>query len=118
MKLRAESNFGNRKEYHCEITDELDKLCGFSDNSDEDDMFKCIFRNYILDTRDVWGNCLAIRIPGRTTGSIYVDENNIIIKCIIDEDCIGDSTKSPYHYPSNTNEILKKYISVKLELEG
>ena len=108
MKLIKVSDFGYRAEYHCEITDELDKLCGFSNNEDD------IFRNYILDTRDVFGDALAIRIPGRTTGSIYLDENNIITSCVIQESLCGNSSK-PYYYPSNTNEILKKYIGTKLE---
>ena len=112
MKLKSESNFGGRKEYHCELTEELDKLCEL--DIDEDNWF----RNYLLDTRDVWDNCLAIRIPGRTTGGVYLDENNIITSCIIDKELCGDDSNKPYRYPSNTNEILKKYIGVKIELEN
>lgn len=110
MKLEAKSKFGNREEYHCEITEELDKLCGFDTDKDS------LFRNYLLDTRDVWDNCFAIRIPGRTTGGVYLDENNIITSCVVDKELCGNA-KKPYHYPSDTNEILKKYIGVKIELE-
>ena len=112
MKLVCVSNFGNRKEYHCELTEELDKLCGL-DTEDEDN----IFRNYLLDTRDVWDNCFAIRIPGRTTCGVYLDENNIITKCIIDKELCNGNSKKPYYYPISINEFLKKYIGVKVEIE-
>ena len=91
----------NMEEYYCEITEELDKICGFEVG---DDGYH--FRHYILDTRDIFNNALAIRFPGRTTGSIYLDENNIIISCTVDEVLCGEGK----YYPSGINETLKKYI--------
>ena len=100
MKNKYKSN--NWKEYYCEITEELDKICGFESN---DTGYH--FRHYVVDERDIFGdNILAIRFPGRTTGSIYLDENNIIISCTIDDTLCGEGK----YYPSDINETLKKYI--------
>lgn len=92
------------KEYYCDITRLLDHCSG---------LIKCPkhFKNYIYDTRDLWDKkTLVIRIPGRTTGSIEIDDKSIIKNISIDDVLIGKSN----WYKENTNEELKKFIGMKV----
>lgn len=90
-----------RDEYYCPITTKLDELIGVADKSHH-------FKNYLLDTRDVWDNTFSIRIPGRTTGVIRLDKSNIIIECLVDDP----------RYPDNTNEILKQFVGELINMES
>jgi len=90
-----------RDEYYCPITEKLDVLIGVTDKSHH-------FKNYLLDTRDIWDNTFSIRIPGRTTGVIRLDDNNIIIECLVDDP----------RYPDNTNEILKQFVGELINIES
>ena len=53
---------------------------------------------------------MVIRIPGRTTGSIEIDDKSIIKNISIDDVLIGKSN----WYKENTNEELKKFIGMKV----
>lgn len=99
MKL-VRKNTWARDEYYCPITEVLDELIGVTDKSHH-------FKNYLLDTRDVWDNTFAIRIPGRTTGTIRLSDNNIIVECLVSDE----------KYPKGTNEILKQYIGEVLDVK-
>lgn len=96
LKYTQKSN-----EYYCEITKKLDEICGY----------KC-YKTYILDTRDLWSNCLAIRVLGRTVGNIEIDKTGKIIKITLSKDLIGEGKR----YPSNIYGKLEKYIGEQLEL--
>lgn len=87
------------KEYRCDITYTLDKLCSYSNENSR-------FVNYLLDCRDIWSNTFAIRVPGRTVGTVELGDSNEIIKCMIATDCIGKNKS----YPENTNEMLKQFL--------
>lgn len=104
MKLEKKYNQNNR-EYYCEFTRELDVLCGCAVTNPR-------YKHYIYDTRDLWDDCLAIRVPGRTTGSIEVGKNNVITKISFGTDLIGDTKQ----YPDNIYREIEKYIGVALEI--
>lgn len=106
MKLEKKYEQSNR-EYYCDITRKLDELCGYTDKNSR-------FKNYIYDTRDTWCNCLAIRVPGRTTGSIELNYNNEIVKIAFCEDVVGED--KPYWYPINVEEKMEQYIGVSLKM--
>lgn len=53
--------------------------------------------------------CLALRVPGGTVGGIWVDKNNVITKIKIDTEYVVKT------YPSNVNELIKKFIETKIE---
>ncbi len=88
-------------EYYCELTRELDIFIPEQ---------KTKLRHYI--SVDDWSSknkCLLIRFPGGTIGGIWIDDNNIIEKIEVDTSYyIGKN------YPSNINDILKKYIGEKV----
>lgn len=104
MKLEKKYNQNNR-EYYCELTRELDELCGYTAINPR-------YKHYIYDTRDLWDDCLAIRVPGRTTGSIEVDKNNVITGISLEKNLIGDRQQ----YPDNIYREMEKYIGVALEM--
>lgn len=93
------------KEYYCNLTRKLDELCGYTVDYPR-------YKHYIYDTRDLWENCLAIRIPGRTTGSIEMNKNNVITRISFATDLIGDTKQ----YPDNIYREMEKYIGVELEM--
>lgn len=106
MKLEKKYKQNNR-EYYCDITRKLDELCGYTD--------KCSrYKNYIYDTRNSRCDCLAIRIPGRTTGSIELNANNEIVKISFCEDVVGED--KPYWYPSNVEQEMEQYTGISLEM--
>ena len=94
----------SKKEYYCDITKLLDDYSGLKKTLNH-------FRNYICDTRDLWDNkTLAIRVPGRTVGGIYFDNNYKITNVKIDNMLIGDDN----WYPKNINDVLKQFIGKKI----
>lgn len=104
MKLEKKYN-QNNGEYYCDLTRKLDLLCGYTVTNPR-------YKHYICNTRDLWDGCLAIRVPGRTTGSIEIDTNNVITKIYFSTELVGDIKQ----YPSNVYEKVKKYIGETLEM--
>lgn len=102
--LHKSKNKYFNKTYYCEITDVLDSCFK---------LFKTThpILNYVYDSRDIWdGKTIAIRIPGRTSGYIKINEDNIILECVIHDDLVGKNN----WYDKNVNEKLKKFIGKKL----
>ena len=95
----------NNKEYYCDFTKELDDFCGCA-------VKFARYKHYILDTRDLWENYLAIRVPGRTVGGIKIDSNKLIIGIELSNELIGENKL----YPQNVGDMLKKYIGVGIIL--
>ena len=90
-------------EFICELTNELDKLAGFTE------LDKSWRFHYVLLGKYVRKNVIPIRIPGGTVGAITVDDDKKIVKISIATDYVVDT------YPSDINEIMKKYIGTKLD---
>ena len=88
-------------EYECELTKMLDNSAGFE-----------ILRygHYLM--YDEWckkEKCFPLRVPGRTIGGVWVDENLIITKIqIIEPSCQSG-------YPENINDSIQKYVGYKIE---
>ena len=105
MKLDNRRSVFN-DEYVCELTKELDVLAEFINKE-----FYDVFFHYIV--VDNWckkEKCLAIRVPGGTVGSIYLDDNNVITKIYIDTEYVVKS------YPSDVNELIeKKFVGEVIE---
>lgn len=104
MKLEKKYN-QNNGEYYCDITRMLDELCGYAIRYPR-------YKHYVCDTRDLWNNCFAIRVPGRTTGSIEVNTNNVITKISLSSELVGDIKQ----YPSSIYKEVEKYIGETLEM--
>lgn len=104
MKLEKKYN-QNNGEYYCELTRELDELCGYAATNPR-------YKHYIYDTRDLWDNELAIRVPGKTTGGIQVDKNNAITRIAFGIG-LSEDTKQ---YPDDIYREMEKYIGVALEI--
>lgn len=104
MKLEKKYKQNNR-EYYCELTKELDEICGYTTNYPR-------YKHYIYDTRDLWNNCLAIRVPGKTVGNIRLNKNSVIIQISLSTDLIGDD----HCYPINIYKEMEKYIGLIVEL--
>lgn len=102
MKLEKKYN-QNNGEYYCDLTRKLDLLCGYTVTNPR-------YKHYIYDTRDLWDNCLAIRIPGRTIGSIEVDTNSVITNISFYTDLLDGI------YPTNIYGELEAYVGVTLEM--
>lgn len=103
MKLRQRIH--GCKEYRCDLTRELDIISGISKKNRYG-----MFHHYIL--ADDWcinQKYLAIRVPGGTVGSIHFDENNVIIKIVIDTDYVVKT------YPTNVNELIQKFVGEVIE---
>lgn len=104
--MKLEKKYGqNNGEYYCDLTRKLDELCSYTISIPR-------YKHYIYDTRDLWCNCLAIRVPGRTTGSIEVDNSNKITKISLSSDLIGDIKQ----YPSDIYREIEEYIGLTLEM--
>lgn len=104
MKLVQKYSF-NSKLYCCELTRKLDELCEYTINHPR-------YKNYIVDTRDLWKNCFAVRAQGRTIGTIEIDNNNKIIRISIAKDLVGEDKQ----FPANVQEKVEKYIGEVLEI--
>lgn len=96
----ANSRYSKMNEYYCGITTELDKLAGLDPNG--------YWKHYVL--CDCEDDCLPIRIPGGTLGSIEYDENKIITKIHVCTDYVVKT------YPDDVNEQLQKFIGQKIEI--
>jgi len=99
MKLEYRSNKNFYKAI-CELTKELDKILNLND----------FFRHYIL-IDDYYKDIkfLPIRVPGKTVGNIWIDDNNVITKIIFETNCIINL------YPENINELVKNFIGTVIE---
>ena len=92
-------------EYFCDLTKELDDLAELG-------KYHTYMRHYVY--ADNWAferKCLPIRMPGRTTGGIWIDDDNVITKVEVDLDgCVIGK------YLYDVNEKLQKYVGEKIEL--
>lgn len=79
--------------YYCDLTTLLDDGYRYGINSD--------FRHYVLAGEFHFNKgCLPFRIPGKTVGGIWIDENNVVTKIAINDDCLKD-------YVSDLNDLLE-----------
>lgn len=105
-KVKLEKKYShNDGEYYCDLTRMLDELCGYTVRHPR-------YKHYICDTRDLWDRCLAIRVPGRTVGSITINENNSIESIAFLSDLVGDLKQ----YPSNIYQKIELYLGITLEM--
>lgn len=105
MKLELTKGYGDMREYQCELTRELDKLSGI-----DKEEYYYIYFHYML--RDKWhddNKCFSIRVPGGTLGIVRYDDDFKIISLEVDTDYVVET------YPRNVNELIQKYIGVKIE---
>lgn len=100
MKLEQ---YKMRNNFVCSLTQELDALAKFDDES--------LYKHYIIMVDDYFKkeNVIPIRVPGGTVGGIYVDDNLVINKVIV------DTTYVVKTYPANINDIVTKYVGERLE---
>lgn len=112
MKLENKykgSKYEALNEFYCDITRFLDEQIG----SEPDSVWKhYIYRHYIYHSEELCKKkkCLAIRVPGRTIGGIWLDNNYVIEKIEVDTDYVVKN------YPENINELLQKFIGEKIEI--
>jgi len=90
-------------EYTNDLTREMDTYLGYK---------KGLARTYIYDTK--FEDCYAIRYPGATRGHIRVNDNDIITEIIL----YRDKYNTDKIYKENVRECFKKYIGMKLVMEG
>lgn len=96
----------SRKEYYCDLTEELDQLAGFNTVKYH------LYKHYLMYFEsNCNGYVYAIRVPGGTVGDIYTDKENKIIKISIDKDYVVKT------YPDDLDEKLEKYIGKKIKFE-
>ena len=107
MKLEIESDGINLKEYVCELTKELDKLSGI----DKAEYYEWHHHYLLVAGWHTKENYMAIRVPGGTVGLIEYDDDFKITKLKVDTDYVVKT------YPKNVNEIIQKYIGVKVEFK-
>lgn len=106
MKLYNRKSVFNY-DYVCELTKELDELAKLTGKK-----FYDVFYHYIVvDKYCKKEKCLAIRVPGGTVGGIWIDDSNVITKIVVDTDYVVKS------YPSDVNELIKKFIGTVIEFE-
>lgn len=106
MKLSKSKEYYST-EYRCELTKELDSLAKLSEREYYD-----FFFHYIV--ADDWckeKKCLAIRVPGGTVGGIWIDENNVITKIVVDTKYVIKT------YPNNINGLIQKFVGKVIEYE-
>ena len=93
-------------EYECELTRELDRLSGI----DTKEYYEH-FSHYILTDRlSKKDKCYPVRVPGGTVGGVWVDDDNVITKIVIDTNYVVKT------YPEDVNEQMKKFIGQKIEV--
>lgn len=88
--------------YRCKLTKELDSLAKLSESK--------YFYHYIV--ADNWckkEKCLAVRVPGGTVGGVWIDDNNVITKIVI------DTTYTVKTYPDNINDVIQKFVGEVIE---
>lgn len=94
-----------KDEYRCELTRELDSLAKLNEKSHHD-----FFYHYILaDDFYKREKCLSIRVPGGTVGGVWIDDNNIITKIVVDTDYVVKTN------PNNVNETIQKFVGEVIE---
>ena len=104
MKLSNRRTVFNH-EYICELTKKLDLLAELIDKE-----FYDVFYHYIVaDGYCKADKCLAIRVPGGTVGGIWLDDNNVITKIVIDTDYVVKT------YPSNINDLIQDFVGEVIE---
>lgn len=92
------------REYRCIITKKLDEITGIADKQHIYGMF----HHYVLaDKYCKDKKCLAIRIPGRTIGAIFID-NNTITKVTIDRAAMST-------YPADINDQMQEFVGMSME---
>lgn len=98
-------NRKNESEFYCEITDELDAITGICPKDDSN-----YWRHYIVEDKRTTGERgLAIRLPVGATGGIWIDSEGVITEILI------SSIPTFNIYPTDINELLKKFIGSKFE---
>lgn len=103
MRLENRKHFEDQ--YRCELTKELDMLAKLSERHS----YK-LFSHYILaDNCSKKERCFAIRVPGGTVGGIWIDDNNVITKIVINTNYVVTT------YPDDVNELMEKYIGEVIE---
>lgn len=106
QKMKLEKKYNqNKGEYYCDLTRKLDDLCGYTVSNPR-------YKHYICDTGDLWENRFAIRVPGRTVGSIKIDKSNFIEEIIFSNDLVGDLKQ----YPPNIYQMVEAYLGKALEM--
>ena len=99
MKL---AQYKMRNKFICSLTQELDTLAKFDEES--------LYKHYIM-IEDSFKKekVIPIRVPGGTVEGVYVDDNHVINKVIV------DTTYVVKTYPANINDIVTKYVGERLE---
>ena len=103
--MRLEQRISGYEEYMCDLTKELDNISNISKKHYYD-----MFHHYIL--ADDWcknQKCLVIRVPGRTIGGVWIDDDNVITKVAV------EVNYRVITYPSNVSELMQKYIGEVIE---
>lgn len=90
-------------EYTNDLTREMDAYLEYKEGR---------ARTYIYDTK--FEDCYAIRFPGVTRGYIRVNDNDIITEIVL----YRDKYNTDKIYTDNAKECFKKYIGMKLVMEG
>lgn len=91
--------------YICELTKELDVLS----NLEKREHYDWFYHYIVADNYCKQQKCLAIRVPGGTVGGIWIDDNNVITKIVIDTDYVVKT------YPNNVNDIVQRFIGESIE---
>lgn len=114
MKVKIDERGPQLKHYVCDITIELDRLSGLDKLTKEEYYYS---HHYALsDEFYRKRKCMAIRLPGRTVGGLYYDDDFKIteIEIYTDYDYIARIYKL---HTDNVNEELQKFIGTKIEIE-
>ena len=96
------------QKYRCDLTKELDKISNIS----KQHYYGMSYHYYHYILVDDWcknEKCLAIRVPGGTVGGIYFDDNNIIVRIVIDTNYVVKT------YPANVNELIQSFVGEVIE---
>lgn len=97
------SKYNSFCEYFCELTEFLDNIT---------EKKRLSRRHYILAKPcDFKDGSLPIRLPGCTVGGVFIDENNVITKVLIDGNYYKDI------YPKDINRLLKRYVGEKITIK-
>lgn len=85
-----------------EITTELDRLAGLKPERP--------WKHYVLASDEPrHDECLLIRVPGGTVGSIWINEDHVITNILIDTDYVVKT------YSADVNEQMQKFIDRKID---
>ena len=106
MKLELVRRCWFENIHKCELTKELDKLTGL----DTEEYYERFYHYIITDRLSEKDKCYPVRVPGGTVGGVWVDDDNIITKIVIDTNYVVKT------YPEDVNEQMKKFIGQKIEV--